>query len=254
MGGAMLSAWLDALPDAHFYVVDRHATLDDFGAPSHLTLVKKADERLRACGIIIVAVKPQVMKVCADEIIPLLNPDSIIISVAAGLSFDTLTTQFGASRGLAKIMPNTPCSIRKGMSIAMKNGYVNDTTMPLIRTLCDALGDTLWIEDETLFDPMTTISGCGPAYLFYMIEMLAAAGVNAGVDKNDAERLARQTIIGAASLAELSSTSAKTLRKNVTSKGGVTQAALDVIMDGRVQEVYNDALIKAVERAKNLNA
>src|SRR5262249_28841211 len=119
--------------------------------------------------------------------------------------------------------------------------------------LLECVGNVEWIQDESLMNAVTAVSGSGPAYVFYLIETLAAAGIKAGLDQALATRLARQVIIGAAALAQDSPMDAATLRKNVTSPGGTTEAALKILMNGEVQKIYDDAVAAAAKRSKELS-
>lgn len=252
MGAAMLLAWLQSLPDCTFYIIDRHANSEDFGAPANLNIVRKADEDLKTADLLILAVKPQTMQECADDVRPFLKENTPLLSVAAGLSLQRLQSMFGDEHPVIRTIPNTPSQVQKGMTIAMHTQNIGDDTYKLSQALLDCVGETLWIKDESLFDAMGAVSASGPAYIFYLIEVLTKAGIHAGVPENDAALLARQTVIGSAALAEYSDKLANVLRENVTSKGGMTKAALDVLMDGRLQAIYDDAIKAARDRSREL--
>lgn len=136
----------------------------------------------------------------------------------------------------------------------MTNPYVSEPHKKLAEQLAKTAGEYIWLEDEALFDPVTALAGSGPAYLFHMIEIMSKAGENIGLPQELAVKLARQTIIGASALAEQENDlSAGTLRQNVTSPGGTTAAALNILMDGRWQEIFNQALEAAKQRSIELS-
>jgi pyrroline-5-carboxylate reductase len=150
-------------------------------------------------------------------------------------------------------MPNTPAAVGRGISVAVSNRHVDAAGRALCDALLGAVGSVEWVEDETLIDVVTAVSGGGPAYVFLLIEALAAAGMKAGLASVLAMRLARETISGAGELARLSSDSAEQLRKNVTSPAGTTLAALTILMapDG-VQPLFDRAIAAATARSREL--
>ena len=151
-------------------------------------------------------------------------------------------------------MPNTPAAIGKGMTVACANTKVSAKQKSMTENLLDTLGVTDWLENETLFDAVTGLSGSGPAYIFYMIEAMAKAGTTLGLEPGFAMKLARQTVIGSAALAEReASLPASKLRENVTSPNGTTAAALSVLMDGKFQDIITTAIAKASARSKELS-
>ncbi|PZQ45538.1 MAG: pyrroline-5-carboxylate reductase, partial [Micavibrio aeruginosavorus] len=162
--------------------------------------------------------------------------------------------RFGEQQPIVRAMPNTPASIGKGMSVAGAAHGTSEDIMLTAHKLLSALGLVEWVKDEGLLDPVTAVSGSGPAYVFYLIEALAEAGLQAGLDKDFAMTLARQTVVGAAALAEHDAEiPAHRLRENVTSPNGTTAAALSVLMDGRLQDVMNEAVAAATKRGKELS-
>lgn len=155
---------------------------------------------------------------------------------------------------MIRVMPNTPAAIGKGISVAVANVNVNDRQKENAARLMETVGLVKWLEQETLMDAVTALSGSGPAYVFYLIEAMAEAGTKCGLDKDMATALARQTVIGSAALAEKEkSVPASRLRENVTSPGGTTAAALDVLMrDDCFKDLMAEAITAAAERGKEL--
>ena len=144
-------------------------------------------------------------------------------------------------------MPNTPAAVGAGMSVAVGNGNVSKDAQELATALLQATGMVDWVDDEALIDAVTAVSGSGPAYVFHLVEAMAAAGVRAGLTPELAEKLARQTVIGSGVLMREDTSDAATLRQNVTSPGGTTQAALDVLMDNGVMVAL---MVRAIAAAR----
>ena len=200
-----------------------------------------------------VAVKPQVM----DEVFPplgrLARKNTVVLSVAAGRRIDGLEQYVPPDTAVVRAMPNTPASIGRGITVAVGNKHLT----PAQRETCDALlravGEVAWITDEGLMDAVTAVSGSGPAYVFYLAECLAKAGIDAGLPAELAEQLARWTVAGAGELLHRSDLSAATLRQNVTSPNGTTFAALQVLMgeDG-LARLMREAVAAAARRSREL--
>jgi pyrroline-5-carboxylate reductase len=178
---------------------------------------------------------------------PLVAPDGLVISVAAGVRLATLAKAFGDGPALVRVMPNTPAQIGKGMSVAVAAGSLRPERHRAVEALLDAVGESAWVEDEALIDAVTALSGSGPAYVFLLAECLAKAGEAAGLPPDLAAQLARQTVIGGGALLEASPDSAAKLRENVTSPKGTTAAALAVLM---APDGLAPLLAKAVEAAR----
>lgn len=256
MGSALLQGWVShhmiksaLVIDPHQIpgVFDENEPIEYFNAPPES--YKKGEDFL------VIAIKPQVLHEVGSEIAKNL-PDGIpVLSIAAGQDLATLASIFGPSRPIIRAMPNTPASIGKSMSVCVPNNHISGAQKEMAQALLTTSGKVEWIEDESLMDAVTALSGSGPAYVFYLIEILENAGTELGLSSEMAETLARQTVIGSAALAESDAhIPAKILRENVTSPGGTTEAALKVLMDGRVQEIFNEALSAAKKRSQDLNS
>ncbi len=253
MGAALLQKWLLSFPDAEFTVIDPHISSDAFSDIERFTSPKDAAEQINSANLIILATKPQIMAKVCEELAPLISSSATILSIAAGQPIASFTRIFGEMTPVIRVMPNTPAAIGKGMSAAMANPFVSSECKEFADALLKETGAVEWIKDEYLFDAVTAVSGSGPAYVFFLIEAMAMAGEKAGLDAAISKKLARQTVIGAAALCEAESTTPpETLRQNVTSPGGTTAAALEVLMNGEFQDTLNRALIAAKDRSIEL--
>lgn len=254
MGSAMITSWLEN------NLVSRVSVVDPSPLPAHLSDDPRVhyhpyyQEDMPSSEILILAVKPQILKEASQKIANNINAETVLLSIAAGQCISTLESIFGSKQPIIRTMPNTPAAIGKGISVSVANKHVTSAQKEIASTLLHASGEHKWIEDENLMDAVTALSGSGPAYIFHFIEALADAGEKLGLDTNLAMSLARQTVIGSAALAEHDDgVSAETLRANVTSPGGTTQAALEVLMDGRFQTILDEALNAAKKRAQELS-
>ena len=255
MGGAILSGLLARGLDARSVIVqdpDPAKSVADFLADSGIDVLPFIDELTQPPGVILVAVKPQVM----DEVMPALaklaGPQTLLVSIAAGRCMATFE-RYLPGGAIVRAMPNTPAAIGRGITAAVANGNVTPVQRALADNLLSAVGEVVWVEDESLMDAVTAVSGSGPAYVFLLAECLAEAGRAAGLDAKLAERLARATIAGSAALLEASELPATELRRNVTSPGGTTAAALEILggADG-LQKLITAAVAAATKRGREL--
>ena len=255
MGGAMLRSWLENDLISNCYIIAPSGVPDEF---KHYDCVLRTDADnigKHQLDAIILAVKPQKIEEACAPFAHTLDASVPIISIAAGKSIAKLEDNFKENTAVIRTMPNTPSAVGKGACVCIKNNHVNDAQQKLTTTLLETTGLVEWIDDETLMDAVTAVSGSGPAYIFYLIETLALAGENAGLSTEMAMKLARQTVIGSASLAERDSDlSATKLRENVTSPNGTTYAALKVLMDGRMETIFKEAIEAAKKRSEELNS
>lgn len=256
MGGAMLRGWLGrGLARADVRVVEPSA---DAAAALRSELgIAVAGNLEDAAGdfapdIIVFAVKPQGM----DEIVPAyagMAGNAVSLSIAAGRPISFFEKHLGSAAAIVRAMPNTPAAVGRGITAACANAQVTEAQRAACLDLLQATGEAVWVEDEAMIDAVTAVSGSGPAYVFLMIECMTAAGIEQGLPAEIAERLARATVAGSGELARLSDDDAGTLRKNVTSPGGTTAAALEVLMgsDGLAQ-LMSRAVAAAVRRSREL--
>ncbi len=243
MGSAMLAGWLEhGLPAASVSVIDPFPSdwLQAQGVNINTDLPAKP-------AVVLVAVKPQMIGEALPSIQALGGGDSLFISVAAGTSLETFEKVLGAGTPIVRAMPNTPAAIRQGITALVGNADASDSDLALAENLLSAIGDTVRLEDEAQMDAVTGLSGSGPAYVFHLIETLAAAGQAQGLSHELAMRLAKSTVAGAGALAMAADEDPSQLRVNVTSPNGTTQAALEVLM--HEEQGFPDLLHRAVKAA-----
>ena len=254
MGEALLRGWLARGLDPAQIVL-----FDPAPGPDLLALAAARQIRLNPAlsavtgtAVLVLAVKPQIMQDVLPQFVPLTQGGGLVLSIAAGKPIGFLEQYFAGSP-IVRAMPNTPAAIGQGITVLYANKAVAAAQQELAAALMRAVGAVEWIIDEALMDPVTAVSGSGPAYVFLLIEALARAGEQAGLDAELAYRLAQQTVSGAAALAAQSDVSASVLRENVTSPGGTTAAALDILMrpDG-LQRLMNSAVLAATQRSREL--
>jgi pyrroline-5-carboxylate reductase len=256
MGSAMASGWLEqGLAADALFIQDPTPCADAQKLIDEHNLVSGNDLELPNVPVIIVlAIKPQMMA----EILPALaakaGPHTLFLSIAAGQNLETLANHLGDNQPIVRSMPNTPASIGQGMSVACSNDFVTPDQVEHCITLLSAVGEIAWIEDEAQMDAVTAVSGSGPAYLFALTECLALAGIKQGLDKKLAWQLATTTMEGAAALMRRSCDNPVVLRKNVTSPGGTTEAALGVLMGKKgLARLIDKTIDAATKRSKELS-
>ena len=259
MGGAMLSGWLaSGLSGDLVHVLDPlpsgelRAQLETHGG-HHNTPVDVLAKLSPA--VVVLAVKPQVMGDILPRLAKLVGPETVFLSIAAGLSIAQLDGFLGGGACLVRTMPNTPASVGRGVTAMVANERVSEDMTALCADLLSAIGEVVVLDDEALIDAVTAVSGSGPAYVFHMVEAMASAGVALGLPAEMAMVLARKTIEGSGEMMRQLDTSAGELRQNVTSPGGTTAAALDVLMGPHgLSELMGKALTAARDRSKELGA
>lgn len=248
MGSAMLKGWLEGgLPAGAVWVLDP--------APSDWLLAQgvHVNEGLPAAPAVgLVAVKPQMMG-AALPAFRALPEDTVIVSIAAGTPIAAFAQALGGDRPIVRAMPNTPAAVGRGITALVANER-GQAALPLAEALLQAVGQTVRLDDEGQMDAVTAVSGSGPAYVFHLIETLAAAGVAEGLPQALALQLAKATVGGAGQLAETSDEDPGQLRVNVTSPGGTTAAALQVLMDegSGFPALLKKAVAAAANRSREL--
>lgn len=204
-------------------------------------------------AVIILAVKPQLMAQVAPAYAPYASR-TLFISVAAGTTLQSLDNWLSKPAALVRCMPNLPASIGMGVTAAVARQGTTATAKAIAERILRSVGDFIWLEDETQLDAVTAVSGSGPAYVFHLVECLAAAAVEQGLPADVANLLARRTVEGAGALLGRSDRSAAELRMSVTSPGGTTEAALGVLMEkGRTEALITEAVASATRRARELS-
>jgi len=207
------------------------------------------DVAMKGADTVVLAVKPQDMKSALASLGSEVR-GALVVSIAAGITLDTLSRWLGGHRRIVRCMPNTPALVGAGITGLYAAKDVDDDDRKKAETILSAVGEVVWLAEERLLDPVTAVSASGPAYVFWFIEQLAASAVKLGIPKEEALKLAKHTVLGAAKLAVASPESPETLRKNVTSKGGTTEAALNVFE----QEKLAERFMRAVEAASRRGA
>ncbi|MCC5865770.1 MAG: pyrroline-5-carboxylate reductase [Wenzhouxiangella sp.] len=228
----------------------RQRLQDDFG-------IAGAGSNAAACSdkqAVVLAVKPQVMDSVLAEIASALDDDTVVISVAAGVSLDQLAASLGRRRALVRAMPNTPALYGAGITGLAASGHLSDAQRLLVEQIFTSAGEVTWISDESWMDAVTAVSGSGPAYFFALTEHLAKAGAAAGLPAELAALLARQTAIGAGVMLARSDVDAGELRRRVTSPGGTTAAALARFDEDGLALLVERAVDAAVQRGRKLGA
>jgi pyrroline-5-carboxylate reductase len=250
MGLAMLEGWAnEGLAGDAVLIVDPNPSqrLEDLCAAKGFILTAQPAAGA-ARHAVVLAVKPQLLDAGAASAAPYVGPDSVLVSILAGKRIADISARLPAAKAIVRAMPNTPAAIGRGMTGAFANAENTQTQRALADALLKAAGQVEWVESEALIDSVTAVSASGPAYVFHLVEALAAAGVEAGLPAALAERLARATVEGAGELLHRQpETSAATLRERVTSPGGTTAAALAVLMG---EEGLGPLMARAVAAAK----
>jgi pyrroline-5-carboxylate reductase len=250
MGGAMLTGWLAGGLDANRVIVIEPHPSDEIKA-----LVAKGirlnPKDAGTVDTLVMAVKPQTFREAGPALKSLVGANTLVVSIMAGTTIAALEEVCGGM--VVRAMPNTPAAIGRGITVAVPAKNVSAAQRATADALLRATGSVEWVEDESLMDAVTAVSGSGPAYVFLLAEELARAGVEAGLPAELATKLARETVAGSGELLHRSGVAAATLRQNVTSPSGTTAAALEVLMakDG-LQPLMIRAIAAATKRSKEL--
>ena len=212
-------------------------------------IVTGPDAAVQRAEVLVLAVKPQDAKAALATVS---LEKQLVISIAAGITLGSLSRWLGVHRKLVRCMPNTPALIGAGITAMYALPEVSAEDRRKAESILAAVGEVVWVGEERLLDPVTAVSGSGPAYVFWFIEQLAAAGEKLGLAPDAARRLALHTVLGAAKLAAASDEPPAALRKNVTSKGGTTEAALKVFEEEKLAERFHRAIEAASARGAAL--
>lgn len=251
MGGAMLEGWLSLGLDPNAAIVIEPAPSAEVAALAGRGLALNPARHARV-QVVVLAVKPQVAGEVVPSVAAMVGSETVVVSIMAGKTLGFLE---GALPGAAivRAMPNTPAAVGRGITVAVPNTRVNAAQRRLAHDLLAATGAVEWVADEALMDAVTAVSGSGPAYVFYLAEALTKAGIAAGLPAALAATLARATVAGSGELLHRSPYDPGTLRQNVTSPGGTTAAALEVLMapDG-LESLMTRAVAAATKRSREL--
>ena len=251
MGSALLNGWLSqGTPAGQVSVVEPMLPDLPDGVSGYAEAAALAADYRPAA--VVFAVKPQSM----DDVLPAYakyaGPETVFLSIAAGKPIGYFEAAL-ADGAIVRAMPNTPAAVGRGITVLCANARVSAAQRTLCTRLMESVGEVAWIDDEALMDAVTGLSGSGPAYVFHLVEAMAAAGEAAGLSKDLASQLARATVAGSGELLTQSPEPAGTLRENVTSPGGTTAAALEVLMGPNgLTQLMTAAIARATERSREL--
>ncbi len=253
MGGALLQGWIGLGVDPARIVAIEPEPAPSIAALSARGVRINPDPASICADAIVIAVKPQIAAEIMPNIAALMSPSTVVVSIMAGRTIAFLAGALPHNAAVVRAMPNTPAAIGRGITVAVPNSLVSPGQRQLADALLRATGAVEWIDDEAMMDAVTAVSGSGPAYVFLLAESLARAGEKAGLPADLAVRLARATVAGSGELLHHSSIDAAVLRQNVTSPGGTTAAALDVLMapDG-LDLLMEHAIAAATRRSREL--
>jgi pyrroline-5-carboxylate reductase len=252
MGSAMLSGWLSQGLDAkRVAVIEPHPSAEISALAAKGIRFNPAPKDVGTIATLVIALKPQTFPEAGAMLKSFTAPATLVVSIMAGIPIGSIEAACGGS--VVRAMPNTPAAIGRGITVAVAADNVGADQRAVADALLRAMGAVEWVGDEGLMDAVTAVSGSGPAYVFLLAEELARAGVAAGLPEELATRLARETVAGSGELLHRSRISSAMLRENVTSPGGTTAAALEVLMgpDG-MQSLLTRAVAAATRRSKQL--
>jgi pyrroline-5-carboxylate reductase len=252
MGGAMLSGWLArGLDTARVAVIEPHPSEDINALAAKAIHLNPSPKDIGNVDTLVIALKPQMFREAGPDLKPFVGSSTLVVSIMAGTTIASISEVCGGA--VVRAMPNTPAAIGRGITVAVAAGNVSAAQRTVADALLRAIGAVEWTGDETLMDAVTAVSGSGPAYVFLLAEELARAGVEAGLPPDLATKLARETVAGSGELLHRSELDTAALRRNVSSPGGTTAAALEVLMgpDG-MQPLLTRAVAAATRRSREL--
>jgi pyrroline-5-carboxylate reductase len=252
MGGAMLTGWLArGLDPKNVVVIEPHPSQEIGALAADGIRLNPPPKECGTVATLVVALKPQMFREAGPGLKPFTAASTLVVSIMAGTPIASIREVCGGS--VVRAMPNTPAAIGRGITVAVAANDVSPAQRAVADALLRATGSVEWVDDESLMDAVTAVSGSGPAYIFLLAEELARAGVAAGLPEELATKLARETVAGSGELLHRSHEPSATLRQNVTSPGGTTAAALEVLMgEGGMQSLLTRAVAAATKRSKEL--
>jgi pyrroline-5-carboxylate reductase len=253
MGGALLEGWLRfGLDPATVTVLEPQPSPQIAALAGRGFQLNPDTQALTDVAAIVIAVKPQVAAQTIPALAPMIGASTVVVSIMAGRTLQFIANALKTPCALVRAMPNTPAAIGRGITVAVPR-HAATAQRQLAHSLLAATGTVEWIDDEALMDAVTAVSGSGPAYVFLLAEALAQAGIAAGLPPPLAAKLARETVAGSSELLHRSDLDAAVLRQNVTSPGGTTAAALDVLMGaGGLAPLMAEAVAAATRRSREL--
>jgi pyrroline-5-carboxylate reductase len=202
--------------------------------------------------VVVLAVKPQAMQAAVRELAPALRGGQLLVSIAAGIPIAAIEAWSARNVPIVRCMPNTPALYGLGITALVPNAHVSAPQLASAQAILEAAGETVLLDDESLLDAVTAVSGSGPAYVFYLLEAMIDAGRELGLPAHVAHRLATRTALGASTMATRSNTAPAELRRNVTSPGGTTERAIGALDAGGVRELLKQAIREAAIRSREL--
>lgn len=254
MGGAMLAGWLELGLPAETVVVEPHAAaMAAFaGRVRHATSIAEIPAGFAPAAVIL-ATKPQEAPNALPGLAHLVAPETVFVSIMAGRTVASMTALLGEGARIIRAMPNTPAALRLGFTVACPGPGVSEAQRALADRLLGAIGEAAWVEEEALIDPVTAVSGGGPAYVFLLAEVMEKAAISQGLPPELARRMARATVAGSGALLGASAEDAAQLRRNVTSPKGTTERALAVLMREEAwPALMQEAIAAATARSREL--
>ena len=210
-------------------------------------------ELLKACDVVLLAVKPQVLTKVCTGLRDSIKPNHLVISIVAGIRANDINRWLGGEFALVRSMPNTPALMQQGITGMFANKLVSDEQKSIVSTILSTVGQCFWVKEEKLIDAITAISGSGPAYFFLLMQSMTQAAIALGLDKETASALSVQTGYGASMMAVESGENPQTLRQNVTSPNGTTQAAIELFQDQNFEGIIATATRAAYDRARKIS-
>ncbi len=212
------------------------------------------NEVVEIANVVILAVKPQVMKQVVSELADAIKQkDKLIISIAAGIRLESLESWLQSREAIVRVMPNTPALIQAGIAGMYASAKTNDEQKRLAKYIMSSVGSAVWLKDEKQIDSVTALSGSGPAYFFYFMEAMENAALELGLSSEIARKLTLETALGAAKMAVSSTQTPAELRQNVTSPGGTTEQAITIFQNEKLDEIVKQAMQAAKQRSIELS-
>ena len=251
MAQCLLRGLIDAGQDAGCLTAsDPDAGCREAVASLGANAVEGNQDAVDRAEVVVLAVKPQVLPAVLDRL--RLPADRLLVSICAGVPIAGIAAATSADQPIVRTMPNTPALLRAGVTALCASGSVSDAQRSLAQGILGAVGKTVWVADEALLDAVTAVSGSGPAYFFHLMEAMIEAGRGLGLTESLAATLTVETAFGAALMARQGEAAPAALRRRVTSPGGTTEAALNVLHDRQVEQAFIDALGAAAGRSREL--
>lgn len=255
MGRSLIGGLIaNGYPAELIYGIDPAEEQQQAAKTLNINVSAEAGAFLADCAVVVLAVKPQMMSTTLEQLQHLfVDTGPLFISIAAGIKIDAIASNLQADAAIVRVMPNTPSLLRQGAAAMFANHSVSEQQKQLASFIMESVGLAIWLEQEDLIDVVTAISGSGPAYFFLYVELLEKIAQELGLDADSAKALTAQTALGAAHMISNGEQTPATLREQVTSPGGTTEQALQVLMDGQLEQVLRQAIEAAWQRSIQLS-